>query len=128
MNFSDQVISIWYIVYDNDMSKVYEFNNFDKALASIESSLRGYFGSEAQNAEELYMDIVSKVHARQQADEKFIPISIKYKGDTLLILLYNFEITAVHAVHKTLSACFPQVDAATQQKIKGLFSSTASHV
>lgn len=115
-----KVIGVWTLVYDEDANQTYEFSSFDKVLASIETSMRGYLGSETQNAETLYSSIIDAVNERR--NHAHIPLRIKTDDNILTIALYYWELSAVHPVHKVLKKCYERADDTLKQEIGELFS------
>jgi len=114
--FKNEIIAVWMIVYDGDVNQVYTTTNFDKACASIESSIRGYMGDESPAAEKIYSQIMDKV--RSSGDMQCVPM----KFDKLEIVIYRWEIDKFNPLHQILSKCYDIVDDNLQKEISFLFS------
>lgn len=113
--FDDKVIGVWMIIYDGDASQTYMFGDFDKVLASIESSIRGYIGDELSD-DKIYDTILNKV--RENSNKPCIPIRV----NNLQIVLYYWELDDSHPIHRVLGECFDVVDSDLKYKISSLFS------
>lgn len=120
MAIRDQVIRIWMIVYDGDADRIYSFIDFDKALASIDGSVRSYFGDideEDSDFDDVCMQITDKMV--ELRDAPCIPMQF----NNLRIVVYNWEIDYTNPIHKVLADCYTAVDnLELKQRIENLFS------
>lgn len=115
-NFSDNIINLYTIVYDCDAERIYTFTDFDKAVSSIESSIRGYALEENQEIDECVEGLRSHLHTLR--DQSIIPISI----NDLFIVMYKWEIDQYNQIHKLLSKFYDVADDATKDEIEFLFN------
>lgn len=102
--FSEDVLESWLILYDGDPDKAYMFDDFEKVLASVESSVRGYIGEENPGYDAIFDNLVGKV--RDQRDAPVIPLRV----NDLFILIYRWEWDKTHVLHKLLCKCYDVVD------------------
>lgn len=117
--FKHQVITVWMIVYDGEASQVYTTTSFDKMLASIESSIRGFHGEESPAAEDVYRQIMGKV--REAGEQPAIPMQF----GPLQIVIYRWEIDESNKIHELLSQCHSVIDdQALKDEIGALFSTS----
>jgi len=117
--FKEQVITIWMIVYDGEASQVYTTTNFDKMLASIESSIRGYFGEDSPAAEHVYKQIITKVRGAEEQP------AIPMRFGPLQIVVYRWEIDDSNKVHEILGRCYDVIDdPLLREEIESLFSAS----
>jgi hypothetical protein len=116
LNTSDSVIELFVVTYDSDPTKMYTFVDFNKALASIETSCRGYIGEDCPQTDWLVDQLVETV--RVNRDQRFIPIRL----NTLDIMLCVVDLDSQNRVVKTLADCYDQVDDETKAKIELLFA------
>ena len=110
------------IVYDGDADRIYSFTDFDKALASIEGSVRGYFGAFGEEESNPDFDVICAQvtdKMRELQDSPCIPM----KFNNLRVVVYNWEIDNANPLHKVLTACYDAVpDLDIKGKIEKLFS------
>ena len=115
--FKNKVITIWTIVYDGAADRVYSTTCFDKMLASIESSIRGFYGFDGPDAEDMYKQVTSRIRASSNCP--IIPMLF----DSLEITVYRWEIDDSNAIHKTLEQCFDVIEEQSlKSRIESLFS------
>jgi len=112
---NDQIVPIWLIVYDNDFDTAYSTSNYEKMLASVESSIRGYAGDDSDRAEDAYRQAIDMV--KEAGYNPIIPI----KYHSLTIVVYRIEIEKTNQLHKLLIDCYNQVDDTMRQRISSLF-------
>ncbi len=110
-----KVVNIWIIVYDGDSSQVYSFGDFNKAMASVEASIRGYIGDEDPGIELTFKKIMETVRKREHMSS--IPIRIH----ELYIMLYRWELDDKHPIHQVLCECYDIVPPLLKSKIASLF-------
>ena len=121
MAIRDQVIRIWMIVYDGDADRVYSFINFDKALASIDGSIRSYYG-EIDADEDLDFDDVCTQVTNKMTELRDAPC-IPMQFNNLHIVVYSWEIDYTNPIHKVLVDCYTAVDdLGLKNRIGDLFS------
>lgn len=117
MNIKHKVVPVWMICYDGDASKIYSFTNFDKAVASIERSVRGYyFDREGADFDEICKQVSNTIY--EHKDSPCIPM----KFNNLTIVLYNWEIDMTNPIHMTLLECHKYVPSGLKKKIENLFA------
>jgi hypothetical protein len=117
--FKEQVITVWMIIYDGDASRIYTTTTFDKMLASIESSIRGYCGEDTPAAEEMYQQILDRVV--EARDEPCIPM----RFNNLTIVVYRWEIDNSNQIHHLLGRCHDIIDDGdVRERISSLFSTS----
>jgi hypothetical protein len=106
--FDARVIKAWVIVYDQDAEKSYTFTSHAKAVASVESSIRGYL-CESEMCDPL-CDIIRK-KLRSMREAMIIPIKV----DDLHITVYKWEFDKQDGLHQLLTDCY---DATDDNKVK----------
>ena len=117
--FKERIITIWMIIYDNDASRVYTTTSFDKMLASVESSLRGYCGDETPASEEMYQQVIDRI--KEAEEQPAIPM----RFNNLNVVVYRWEIDDSNPVHRVLSQCYDVVeDQGLKEQINSLFSTS----
>lgn len=112
--FDEDVLVAWFIVYDCDPDKVYSFDDYDKVIASVESSMRGYVGDDEKYDEE-FQRVLNNL--RSKKDAPLIPMRL----DNLTIFIYRWEMDKTHVLHKLLCECYDKVDGDLRQKITCAF-------
>jgi hypothetical protein len=117
--FENKVVSLYTVVYDADPDKVYSFCDFDKALASIESSVRGYAVDDNEVVDQMTAALIKEVVARKEFP--CIPIIM----NELQIILYRWELDQFHPIHKVLTGSYNQVNDTTKDAIEILFGDPA---
>jgi hypothetical protein len=118
LNLKRKVIAVWVIVYDGNADRSYAFSDFDKALASIEGSIRAYLGDDDPSIDVLCQKVLSTVRARP--NRACIPIRVNH----LYITLYRWELDEQHPVHQILRECYDVVPPPLKAKIASLFFSS----
>lgn len=117
--FKDEVITVWMIIYDGDANLIYTTTNFEKMMASIESSIRGYCGEESPAAEGMYQQILDRVRAAK--GQPCIPM----KFNNLVIVVYRWEIDDSNKIHQLLHKCHDIIeDDDLREQIGSLFSTS----
>lgn len=120
VNFKDKVITIYSICYDGDPDKIYTFLNFDKAVASIEGSVRNYYGSDSLNFDLFCDGVKDRIYELKKSP------CIPLKFDNLQIILYSWELDHTSLIHNILSKCYAQAlhydDTSLAEDINRLFS------
>jgi hypothetical protein len=117
--FKQQVITVWMIVYDGEADQVYTTTSFDKMLASIESSLRGFYGQDDPGAEEVYQQIIAKVRSAEKSP------AIPMRFGPLSIVVYRWEIDDSNKIHSILGQCHDIIeDSYLKEEIESLFSAS----
>lgn len=109
------------IVYDGDADRIYSFINFDKALASIDGSIRSYFGEIDADEDPDFDDVCTQVTDKmiEMRDAPCIPMQF----NNLRIVIYNWEIDYMNPIHKVLADCYIAVDdLELKKRIENLFS------
>lgn len=117
LGFQNSVIELYVITYDGDPDQTYSFVDYDKAVASIESSLRGYIGEDCDQTDVMAEKLIDTV--RRYKDNPVIPIRL----NNLFIIMHRVELDHSHRIHKTLTRCYKQVDRETQSEVESLFKS-----
>lgn len=116
--FKDKVLVYWTIIYDNDLNKMYSFDDFDKVLASVEASVRGYICDD--NFDMMFYDIVDKIE-----DQRESPV-ICIRVNNLDINIYRWELDDAQKIHKVLCECYDNIiDDNLRDKIRNLFYSSS---
>lgn len=118
MDLRDQVIRIWMICYDGDVDRIYSFTNHKKAVASVESSIRGYFGEDSIEFDKICEEVADKMVELRNAP------CVPMRFDTLQVVVYNWELDSTNPIHYALSECLGQVNEGTRSKILDLFSTS----
>jgi|2_EtaG_2_1085320.scaffolds.fasta_scaffold00165_18 hypothetical protein len=117
--FKERIITIWMIVYDGDASRVYTTTSFDKMLASIEGSLRGYCGDETPALEEMYQQVIDRIKAAEEQP------AIPMRFNNLHVVVYRWEIDGSNPIHHILGQCYSAVeDPDLREQIDSLFSAS----
>ena len=120
--FKDSIIELYTITYDQDPDQTYSFVDFDKAVASIETSIRGYIGDEDENTDDITNQLVAAI--RKNKHHNCIPIRL----NDLMILLYRIDIDDANRIHRVLEQSYHQVDDATKENIELLFTPVVSRL
>lgn len=120
MNISEQVIPLWTICYDGDVNRIYNFTNFEKAIASIDGSIRSYFDNgeefdKQSECDETCRYIIDKI--REYKNYPCVPM----RFNNLHIILYSWEIGSTDPLHRILTECHAMVDESMKTRIEGLF-------
>jgi hypothetical protein len=116
VNFDDNILELFVITYDIDSDKIYTFVDFDKALASIESSIRGYIGDECPQSDWMIDKIITAI--RNNRHQKIIPLQF----NDLQIVLQIIELDHQNRIVKALKKAYNQVDDNVKADIELLFS------
>lgn len=109
------------IVYDGDADRIYSFTDFNKALASIDGSVRSYFGEIDADEDPDFDDVCKQVTDKmvELRDAPCIPMQF----NNLQIVVYNWEIDYTNPLHKVLEDCYTAVDdLELKNRIGDLFS------
>lgn len=121
MTIEDQVIRIWMIVYDGNADRIYSFTNFEKAVASIDGSVRSYFGEFGENEDPDFDIICSQVTEKMYELRDAPCVPMKFKN--LQVVIYNWEIDDTNPIHKMLIDCHGAInDPTLKGRIESLFS------
>lgn len=115
MNFKHQVIPIWMICYDGEANRIYSFTDFEKAIASVESSIRGYFGDEGPEFDQVCDQVTSKM--RELRNSACIPM----RFNNLDVIIYNWELDSANPIHKMLVECYDLMNDDAKKRITNLF-------
>lgn len=114
--FKDLSINIWTIVYDNDAERMYCFHDFDKAISSIEGSLRCYIDDEMD-----YDAVVEFVLEFVDAHKSESCIPIKFGNLNIIIFKWSLDYTT--AMHQVLAEAHDKLDdEILKSRIKCLFN------
>ena len=115
MTNSDRVIPMWTICYDGKANRTYNFTDYDKAIASVESSVRGYYG-ELDELDEVCSYIVETMNDLR--NESFIPL----KCDNLYVYIYAWHIDCSSRIHQLLTESYHTTsDEDLKGRIDGIF-------
>ncbi len=113
--FKDLIIDIWTIVYDNDPERMYSFNDFEKAISSIEGSISCYIDDE--DYDEAVEFVIEFINAHKS--ESCIPI----KFGNLNITIYKWSLDYTTNIHQILSECYDKLkDENLRTRIKWLYN------
>lgn len=126
-SFKDKILTIYSICYDGDPDKIYTFTCFDKAVASVEGSIRDYYGSDDDEEFDEFCEAV-----RDKLYELKKSPCIPLKFDNLKIILYSWELDRTNQLHNILSRCYESISQSNQDKklledIKNLFRMSAKN-
>ena len=117
MTNRDRVIPMWTICYDGQADRVYNFSDYKKAKVSIESSIRGYYGEELEELDDICQYINETLD--ELKDEKFIPL----KFDNLYVFVYYWSIDCSSRIHQLLTESYHTTDDEDlKMKISGIFT------
>lgn len=116
MGLREQVIPIWMICYDGDADRIYSFTDFEKAVASVEGSVRGYFGDESPEFDQVCQQVTDRMRELRTAP------CVPMRFNNLNVVVYNWEIDSANPIHKTLSECHQAADDDLKRKIETLFA------
>lgn len=116
MDFKHQVIPIWMICYDGEADRIYSFTDFEKAVASVECSVRGYFGDEGPEFDEICGQVTSKM--RELRDAPCIPM----RFNNLDVIIYSWELDSANPIHKILVECYNLTNDDVKKRIANLFA------
>lgn len=105
VSFRDKVITIYSICYDGNPDQIYTFNNFDKAVASIEGSVRDYYGNDSTKFDSFCDTVKDKIYELKRSP------CIPLKFDSLQVILYSWELDHTNKLHNILSKCYNQATA-----------------
>lgn len=100
--FKDKVISIYSICYNGQPDQIYTFTNFEKAVSSIEGSVRGYYGHDNKSFDGFCAEVRSRIHELRKSP------CIPLKFDGLYAILYSWELDHTNPMHLILSQCHQQ--------------------
>jgi anaerobic ribonucleoside-triphosphate reductase len=100
MTNSDRIIPMWTICYDGNADRVYNFTDYDKAIVSVESSIRGYYGEDSEEIDDICSYIVETMNGLR--GEKFIPL----KFDNLYVFVYAWNIDSSSRIHQLLTESY----------------------
>lgn len=114
--FKDSIIELFVITYDCNPDLTYSFVDYDKAVASIESSVRGYIGEDCEQADWMAEQLIGVV--RGQRHSAVVPIRV----NELTIVMQTVQLDDYHRIHRVLEKAHAQVDSDTQEEIELLFS------
>jgi hypothetical protein len=103
------------ICYDGSADQIYSFTDFEKTIASVESSVRGYFGDDSPELDKACEQVTTRMRELRHAP--CIPMMFS----NLKVIVYNWEIDASNPIHKTLSDCHETADDDLKLKIETLF-------
>ncbi|MDB4489918.1 hypothetical protein N9045_00230 [bacterium] len=96
----DRVIPMWTICYDGNADRVYNFTDYKKAMASVESSIRGYYGEESSEIDDICSYIGETM--TELRGEKLIPL----KFDNLYVFVYAWNIDNTSRIHQLLTESY----------------------
>jgi len=105
------------ICYDGEADQIYSFTDFEKAVASVEGSVRGYFGKEGPDFDETCKSVTDKMRSLKHT------ACIPMRFNDLQVVVYNWEIDSMNPIHKVLSECYDSTnDSALRRRIVKLFT------
>ena len=104
------------ICYDGDANQIYSFTDFNKALASIEGSIRSYYGDENEEFD-AFCDVMT-AKLRELRNAPCVPM----KFNNLTVIVYNWEIDSTNPIHKILLECYNTADIELKGRIESLFA------
>lgn len=114
----DKHVVYYTIIYDSDPNLVYYFTDFEKVLASVESSLYGYVmeddDKQTISAINKCLDIIRKLDKAP-----IIPIIF----GSLQIMINRWKMDQECDIYKVLQECYDKTDDwGLRDKIRALFS------
>ena len=113
--FKDSVIELFVITYDCNPDLTYSFVDYDKAIASIEGSVRGYIGEDCEQTDLMAETLVRIVRGQRKAP--VVPIRI----NDLTIIMHTVQLDDTNRIHQMLEKVHAQVNENTQAEIELLF-------
>jgi len=115
MEFSNKIIELWMIIYDQDYDRIYTFSNFDQVLGSVDVSIRGYLCDDPV-CDEVCARILRSIETLK-GRQCVIPIMV----DKLQISIYRWELDKTTKVHRLLAECHEHVPDKLQSEINDMF-------
>jgi hypothetical protein len=116
VQLTDKIINVWSLIYDGSSEQSYNFSCYNKALASIEGSLKTIINDESEEADMVIKCCIEKIASL--SNQPVVPIQF---GE-LTIALHKLSIDKCNEIHKVLLACHAQVaDQDLKQRIERLF-------
>lgn len=114
----NKVLAYYTIIYDSDPHQVYYFTDFNKVLASVESSLYGYImDDDNKQAISAINRCITTVRKLEEAP--IIPIIF----ESLQIMINRWEMDSSCDIYKILQEChYKTDDEDLKEKIEALFS------
>ena len=116
MDLRHQVIPIWMICYDGDADRIYSFTDFEKAVASVEGSVRGYFGEDSHEFDQVCNQVTTRMRELQHSP------CVPMRFANLQVVVYNWEIDSANPLHRVLVEAHKQVDDSLKKQIEVLFA------
>lgn len=113
VDFKDKVITIYAICYDGNPDQIYTFINFEKAVASIEGSVRDYYGNDSSKFDSFCDEVKDKIYQLKRSP------CIPLKFDNLQVILYSWELDHTNTIHSILSKCYKQAVTAGDSNLAG---------
>jgi hypothetical protein len=107
------------ICYDGDADRIYSFTDFEKAVASVEGSVRGYFGEESPEFDLVCQQVTTRMRELQHAP------CVPMRFNNLNVVVYNWEIDSANPIHKALSDCHECAGDELKERIEALFAEPA---
>ena len=104
------------ICYDGSADRIYSFTDFEKAVASVEGSVRGYFGEEGPEFDEVCDQVTDRM--RELRDAPCVPMQF----NTLKVVVYNWTLDSANPIHKVLSECHGIANGDLKERINNLFA------
>jgi len=114
---AERVIKFWVIVYYGDIRQSYVITDFNKVVASVESSIRGYF-EENDVCDSVCKNIIRRLRSLENA--MIIPIKV----DDLQIIVHRWEMDHMTKVHQVLTKCHEAVPDDLREEIEELLVPT----
>lgn len=115
--FKHHSITIWMVVYDADPDRIYSFNKFENAVASIDGSIRSYVLDETPQIEYVISHCVQQISELE--DASCIPIQF----GNLKIVVYKWSLDRTSPIHAILSECYDKIeDLDLRKRIRQLFT------
>ena len=125
----DEKIVSWLVIYDHDLSKSYQFFNFDKLLSSIIGGVTSYAYPRGQENSEIATKMFEDLeHAiRTYPCQEHISVQFCY----LYVDIHRFELNRSDELHKTLSEVCNALELASrffprlrklQEKVERMFT------
>jgi len=84
-------------------------------IASVECSVRGYFGEESPEFDEVCRRVTTRMRELREAP------CVPMRFNNLNVVIYNWEIDSANPIHKILLACHAKVSGDLKERIEGLF-------
>ena len=103
------------ICYDGEADRIYSFTDFEKAVASVEGSVRDYFGDEGPEFDQVCDQVTTRM--RELRDAPCVPMQF----NNLRVVIYNWKLDSVNPIHKALVECHDLMSGDLKKRIANLF-------